>query len=150
MLTTGTGLFHILRSLGDDAEYLYDFTIGYSGHDATQFAYDKFPLEILIDGEGPEAIHIHVDRFKIADIPGVGRSPYNPEENTPKEFENWLYDRFKAKSILLQGFYATGRFPEYSLTGEGLRQHIPIDPQVQDWVSVAAIFFSALFSFRLL
>ncbi|KAJ3348945.1 hypothetical protein HDU91_006446 [Kappamyces sp. JEL0680] len=150
LLPKCTGLFHILRSLRGRAEYLYDITIGYSGHAATEFAYDKFPLDVVFfEGRGPRAIHLHVDRFQIGDIPGISNQAYDPEEKVPPEFEQWLYQRFVEKNALLQEYYRSGTFPDTSNEGIGFKQSLHVSPEVQDWISLAGLVMASVFSFRL-
>lgn len=62
LLPKSTGLFHILRCL--KTEFVYDFTIGYSGVGADDSAYDNYsPTAVFFEGKGPKSINIHVDRL---------------------------------------------------------------------------------------
>ena len=80
------GTWHILRNLKTESEYLYDFTIGYSGLIKGKGSpYDQYPLsKVFFKRQGPKSIHIHVDRFKISDLPGMGiQTGYHPDEEVP-------------------------------------------------------------------
>ena len=145
ILPRSTGLFHILRCL-DEAEYLYDFTIAYSGISKTAIPYDEYPIgKIFFEGNGPEAIHIHVDRFKIAHIPGVSREKYNPTEETNPLFEEWLRKRFLEKDQLMSRFYDNGCcFPDAE--SDSLKQTLEINRHSMDWISISAIIVSSMTS----
>lgn len=139
ILPKTTGIFHILQSL-QNAEYLYDFTIGYSGLDGKmtpQLVYP--PSKVFLEGSGPKSIHIHVERFKRLEIPGIRSGPYDSEEMVSKEFETWLYNRYLQKDALLKDFYANGTFPETTRVGSGLRQKMHVTPEFTDWLSVVAL-----------
>lgn len=139
-----TGLFHMLRCLDSRAEYLYDFTIGYSGLKQGDIPYDAYsPSTVFFKGDGPKSIHMHVDRFKIRDIPGLASRAYNPDEKTDPAFEKWLRERFLAKDALMNSFYENGKFPDGD---EGLRQTLHIDPAYQDWISILGLIFSSAVS----
>ncbi|KAJ2993555.1 hypothetical protein HDV02_002250 [Globomyces sp. JEL0801] len=106
LLPKSTGLYHILRALESDTEYLYDFTMGklsYSGLTKDSIPYDAYPPSLVFfKGQGPQAIHIHVDRIKIADIPGLPKQPYSKSESATEEFDVWLRKRFMVKDELMK------------------------------------------------
>ncbi|KAL2912156.1 hypothetical protein HK105_208357 [Polyrhizophydium stewartii] len=84
LIPKSTGLLNSLRVMGSDVEYLYDFTIGYSGIGPDACPYDAYPLtSVFFEGKGPAQIHIHVDRFKVADLPGVRRAADDGDIVTP-------------------------------------------------------------------
>ncbi|KAJ3348944.1 hypothetical protein HDU91_006445 [Kappamyces sp. JEL0680] len=127
IMPRSTGLFHIIRCIEKRADYLYDFTIGYSGLTSDSIPYD--------------------DRFKISEIPGFEtKKPYDPNEQTSPAFDQWIRQRFEEKDLLLKGFYETGHFPETDRRGEGLKQQLHISPDMQDWVSIAALVFASITS----
>jgi 1-acyl-sn-glycerol-3-phosphate acyltransferase len=138
LLPKCTGLFHILRSLQSRSEYLFDYTIGYSNHTSKEYAFDKFSLfSIFCEGRGPAEIHMHVDRFKIADIPGISTLPYDEGEETSPDFEDWLYKRFEMKDQLLADFYEKGHFPP---SRAGSREIFEVGPLSKQWVFFFAFF----------
>ena len=139
-----TGLFHILRSLRTKSEYLYDFTVGYSGHDRSVYAYDFYsPSVVFAEGNGPQSVHMHVDRFKIDDIPGISNLEYDPGETTTPEFEDWLRNRFIEKDQLLGKFFDTGSFPEKSADGSGTKQVFHLNPKLEDWLSISVMILAS-------
>jgi 1-acyl-sn-glycerol-3-phosphate acyltransferase len=147
LIPKATGLYHTLRCLDSKCEYLYDFTIGYSGLNPDQCPYDEYPPEkIFIGKAGPEAIHIHVDRFRIRDIPGLKPRQYDPTEQVDPEFEKWIRHRFLEKDDLMKYFYENGTFPEKSADDLGIKQVLQITPQYVDWITITALLVASLTS----
>ncbi|KAI8894813.1 acyltransferase-domain-containing protein [Globomyces pollinis-pini] len=148
LLPKSTGLYHILRALESDTEYLYDFTMGYSGLTKDSIPYDAYPPSLVFfKGQGPQAIHIHVDRIKIADIPGLPKQPYSKSESATEEFDVWLRKRFMVKDELMKGFYENGQFPISSSPNEpGLQQILHLSPEKQDWISIIGLVFASIMS----
>ena len=54
----------------------------------------------------------------------------------PKQFEQWVLDRWKEKDGLLEQYYDTGRFPADGPGGE----YIETEVQLQHWIEVGQIF----------
>ena len=54
LIPRSKGLWHILRNFNNESEYLYDFTIGYSGIIKGQGSpYDQYPLsKVFFQGQG--------------------------------------------------------------------------------------------------
>jgi len=73
---------------------VYDLTIAYEDAVPTLWQYIKG----LVD-----RIHVHVRRYPIADLPA-----------SADDLRLWLQDRWEEKDELLEGYYATGRFPAAS------------------------------------
>jgi 1-acyl-sn-glycerol-3-phosphate acyltransferase len=148
ILPRSTGLFHILRCLEEKSEYLYDFTIGYSGLKSTSIPFDEYPIDkVFFEGAGPDAIHIHVDRFKLSEIPGLSLSKYDPLEKPNSAFEEWLRARFLEKDQLLEEFFATGKFPEKAKSCKsGILQRVQVSRKTQDWITICGLVVASLTS----
>ena len=148
ILPRSTGLFHILRCLEGKSEYLYDFTIGYTGLKADSIPYDEYPIDkVFFEGAGPEAIHIHVDKYKLSDIPGLSCSQYDPLEKPSAAFEEWLRTRFLEKDQLLDQFFATGKFPQVAKScASGLEQTLEVSRKTQDWITICGLVFASITS----
>jgi lysocardiolipin and lysophospholipid acyltransferase len=151
LIPKATGLYHALRCLDSKCEYLYDFTVGYSGLTAENCPYDIYPPEkVFIESKGPQSIHFHVDRFRIRDIPGLKPRPYDAEEKTDVEFEAWLRNRFMQKDELMQSFFNQGCFPEKSVDDTGLKQVLKITPEYVDWITIFSLVIVSVSSCSLL
>lgn len=101
LLPRSLGLFKCVEALGDSVEYIYDLTVGIPGIPAgatPQYTYTIASLYVM--GLNPGQIHIHIRRFKIADLP-----------KDEDEFATWLYARWQEKDELLDHFYKKGCFP---------------------------------------
>ncbi|KAJ8329833.1 hypothetical protein O5D80_002026 [Batrachochytrium dendrobatidis] len=134
LIPRSTGLYNSLLLLQPDVEYLYDFTIGYSGLAEHDCPYDMYPTtKVFFEGRGPKQIHVHVDKFKIVTLPGFAIAEGaesetkavegNPMDgDTNPEFSLWLRKRFLEKDELLRQFYKHGSFPEQSHEGIGKRE----------------------------
>ena len=140
ILPRSTGIFHILRCL-EKSEYLYDFTIGYSGLKPDSIPFNEYPIDrVFFEGKGPESIHIHVERFKLTDIPGLFTKEYDPDDKPNSEFEEWLRKRYLEKDRLLEIFLTRGEFPDQS----GLRQILDVSYKNQDWIGIYGFIFDHL------
>jgi Acyltransferase C-terminus len=147
LMPKATGLFHILRSLRKKSEYLYDITVAYSGHDKSVYAYDYYsPNVVFGEGNGPKSVHMHVDRFRIDDIPGISDQDYDPEETTTPEFEEWIRNRFIEKDQLMGDFFARGVFPQQSADGSGCKEDLILKPNLEDWLSISGLILGSVTS----
>lgn len=147
ILPRSTGLYHIIRCLQSRSDYLFDITIGYSGLDQKSIPFDAYPPEkVFFEGNGPAAIHMHVNKFKISDIPGISSEVALEDEECTIEFQEWLKLRFEEKDILLQDFYRLGCFPEKSKGDGGIKQTLHINPKMMDFLSIAALLFVSIIS----
>ncbi|CAO3660009.1 unnamed protein product [Rhizopus stolonifer] len=101
LLPRSTGLRLCATVLKDDVEYLYDFTIGYSGVTSTEIPEKVYTIQgIFFFNRYPKQVHIHVRRYKVNTI---------PLENE-KEFNGWVFDRWSEKDELMTRFYDTNSF----------------------------------------
>ncbi|KAJ2990574.1 hypothetical protein HDV02_004277 [Globomyces sp. JEL0801] len=146
LLPKSTGLYHVLKNLKSKAEYLYDFTIGYSGLNSDQCPYDEYPpTKVFFLNQGPKSIHMHVNRYRISDIPGMNTKSYDRNESVPVEFELWLRKLFMEKDEAMKLFYQTASFPDVSeYDGTGLQQVLHISPDKQDWISITGLIVSSV------
>jgi lysocardiolipin and lysophospholipid acyltransferase len=146
LIPKSTGLYHIIRCLDSQTEFLYDFTIGYSGLSRLDCPFDTYPpSKVFYQGNGPKAIHIHVDRFRVTDIPGIHNHAYHPLEPVDPLFTDWLRNRFLEKDVLLKYFYKHKQFQE-SIHDDGVKQILHINPDYVDWISIAALLFTSFTS----
>ncbi|KAI8929652.1 acyltransferase-domain-containing protein [Entophlyctis helioformis] len=169
LIPKSTGLYNSLRILQPEAEYIYDFTIGYSGINAGQCPFDEYPLSrVFYEGNGPQQIHIHVDRFRTATLPGMtkpyklatdadnsdplrvsngnGHSVGTPANDNDEEFTLWLRKRFLEKDQLMADFYDKREFPVVSRDGTGGQQVLTISPHVQDWITITGLLLGSIIS----
>ncbi|GME67560.1 unnamed protein product [[Candida] boidinii] len=110
------GLFFSICTLSKTSNFVYDFTIGYSGHKNYEFAQDIFTLNnIYLFGKGPKEVHMHIRAFDIKKIPGI--VPIDSESITEDElnskmdlFQEWLFERWQEKDQLLIDFYKNSKF----------------------------------------
>ncbi|KAI7866397.1 acyltransferase-domain-containing protein [Spinellus fusiger] len=101
LLPRSTGLRLCTESLGDSVEWLYDFTIGYSGLSSTDIPEDVYSIpKIFFFQKYPEKIHLHLRRFATKDIP-----------QAPEAYATWLQQRWAEKDDLLAYFYKHQHFP---------------------------------------
>ncbi|KAI8816596.1 acyltransferase-domain-containing protein [Fimicolochytrium jonesii] len=115
LIPKSTGLFFCLRNLQPGCEYLYDVTIGYEGLTASQTPYEVYSLSrVFFEARGPERVHVHVERVRVAGLPGFekadGEITEVEEEEQAKRFGEWLRKRFLRKDRLMSAFYRDGRF----------------------------------------
>ncbi|KAI9484912.1 acyltransferase-domain-containing protein [Zychaea mexicana] len=103
LLPRSTGLKLILETLGDDPEWMYDFTIGYQGVKATDIPEKVYTIRSIFSlGVFPKKIHVYIRRFRIPDLP----------LHDEKAFANWLFDRWAEKDEMLAHYYDKGQFPD--------------------------------------
>ncbi|KAI7859522.1 acyltransferase-domain-containing protein [Circinella umbellata] len=103
LLPRSTGLKLILETLGDDPEWMYDFTIGYEGVKATDIPENVYTIRSIFSlGIFPKQIHVYIRRYRIPDIPF----------QDDKVFSQWLFDRWVEKDKMLAHFYENGQFPD--------------------------------------
>ena len=75
----------------------------YSVLSPDEWGYDKFRHNsVFFESAGPKKVHIHVERVRIADIPGI-------RDSLEHVFASWLRARFEEKDSLLAEFYDTGK-----------------------------------------
>jgi hypothetical protein len=83
-------------------EYIYDFTIGYSGVGANDIPENVYTIQsIFFFHHYPKQIHVHVRRFKIDQIP----------KEDEEEFSQWVHQIWVEKDELMGHFYKYGVFP---------------------------------------
>jgi len=86
------GFVATVDGLRDHVDAVYDCTLGYVEGVPTLWQFIK--------GYAPKA-HMHVRRYPIDTLPADDEG-----------LSDWLYDRFREKDDLLEGYYATGAFPD--------------------------------------
>jgi hypothetical protein len=123
--------------------------MGFSGLDLSKAsAWDQYSFsKVFFEGDGPNEIHLHGERIKISEIPGITNTVYDPRESTPPEFEKWLRNRFLMKDVLMDCFYRYGHFPTESEDGQGLKQIYKVGPDYMDWISALALMVAWISSF---
>ena len=98
-----TGLRLCTATLGNSVEYLYDFTIGYTGIEANDIPEQVYTIQsIFFFQHFPKGVHVHVRRFKTDAIP----------QKTEEEFNHWIQQRWEEKDQLMAHFYKHGEFPD--------------------------------------
>jgi 1-acyl-sn-glycerol-3-phosphate acyltransferase len=144
-----TGLFHSIRAIQDRAEYLYDFTMAFEGLDPSKnSAWEFYSFgKIYFEGNGPKSVHLHCERIKLTEIPGiVAGKEYDPEEQTPAEFDEWLRGQFMLKDELMEEFAREGKFASKIHADDGLKQLYHVGPEVMDWISVLGVVIASFSS----
>jgi hypothetical protein len=102
-LPRSTGLKLCTATLDDSVEYMYDFTIGYSGIKPTDIPEKVYTIQgIFFFKDFPKKINIHVRRFRVSDIP----------KDNDQAFNKWVLDRWAEKDELMAHFYQNGCFPQ--------------------------------------
>ncbi|KAF9364931.1 hypothetical protein BGX34_012038 [Mortierella sp. NVP85] len=144
LLPRTSGMFVCVNQLRGSVEYIYDFTVGYSGIHYGEIPQELYPLPgLYVNKAQPKDINMHLRRFAIKDIP----------ESEP-EFVEWVRARWREKDDLMEEFYTTGKFPS-QLTSEdigdsgdkkeGVSIRIPLKLRsVFDYVSYSGISLLAL------
>jgi hypothetical protein len=85
---------------------MYDFTIGYSGVNATDIPEKVYTIQsVFFFNDYPKEIHVHVRRFKMDTIP----------KQSEQEFNQWNLERWVEKDQLMGHFYKYGAFPVSTL-----------------------------------
>jgi len=115
LIPRSTGLNFCVNNLRNSSiEYLYDFTLGYEGIVAGEIPEQVYTLhKIYFESRGPTGVHVHLRRFRVADLP-----------NDEEAFAKWLNEVWAEKDALMAEFYARGRFPvggEVGLEKKGMR-----------------------------
>lgn len=109
MLPRSTGLRLCTTTLADSIDYIYDFTIGYSGINANDIPEQVYTIQsVFFFNFFPKQVHVYVRRFKVNSI---------PIENET-EFNNWNLERWKEKDELMDHFYKKGKFPNNSSSSD--------------------------------
>jgi hypothetical protein len=102
LLPRSTGLRLCTTILDDSVEYMYDFTIGYSGVNATDIPEKVYTIQsVFFFNHYPQEIHVHVRRFKLDSIAKLSE----------QEFNQWNLERWVEKDQLMGHFYKYGAFP---------------------------------------
>ena len=86
------GFAATIEGLRGTVDAVYDLTIAYENAVPTLWQYMKGLVR---------RIHVHVQRFPIADLP-----------DSADDLRQWLHDRWREKDEFLESFYTTGAFPE--------------------------------------
>lgn len=107
LLPRSTGMYHALRALSEASEEnkcvegVLDLTVGYTGLTPKLIPETFYTLRSLFrDAHAPPQIHVNAAYIPLADIP-LG---------SQEEFTAWLIERYQRKNMLLEQFYAEGRF----------------------------------------
>ncbi|KAI9366650.1 hypothetical protein BD770DRAFT_417390 [Pilaira anomala] len=109
LLPHSTGLNLCTTTLDDSIEYMYDFTIGYSGIGPNDIPEKVYTIQsIFFFKHFPKKINVHVRRFRIDSIPKAN----------PEEFNRWVHERWVEKDELMGQFYKNGQFPPQDRTIE--------------------------------
>eukprot|EP01126_Amoeba_proteus_P001582 TRINITY_DN10472_c0_g1_i2.p1 TRINITY_DN10472_c0_g1~~TRINITY_DN10472_c0_g1_i2.p1 ORF type:complete len:139 (+),score=30.46 TRINITY_DN10472_c0_g1_i2:461-877(+) len=121
----------IIPNLGDSLDALYDVTI----------AYEKPPRDgFLMTGSGDGgSVHMYVKRIPIGSVP-----------RDPKLLREWIYNLYKDKDLLLEGFYQENKFPGKAtiLPKVTFFQHfLWLLTWVMRWLAPPAIFFYLFIKF---
>ncbi|KAI8981790.1 acyltransferase-domain-containing protein [Mycotypha africana] len=104
-----TGLLMCKETLKDSVEWLYDLTIAYPGIKPGENPEDVMTMKrIFCEGNGPHEIHIHVQRYRLADLP-----------SDTEGFSNWLLERWTEKDKRMIYFNEHGKLPEEHDIGIG-------------------------------
>jgi hypothetical protein len=153
LLPRAAGLFMVADSLRDQVEYMFDFTIGYSGLDKLDIPYEEYSIpNVFFSAYYPKQIHIHVRKFRLDQIPGmdkdsaeslplvVSKSGFSPETEIRKNvFGDWLMGRYMEKDLFMKKFYEEGKFEDESLRWK-------VRPTLQDWTILGIVWLSSCFS----
>ncbi|KAI8368292.1 acyltransferase-domain-containing protein [Radiomyces spectabilis] len=101
LLPRATGLRLSTLTLDESVEWLYDFTIGYSGIPSEANPEDVYTIQgIFFFGHRPKNVHIHIRRFRVSELP-----------KDMDAFSSWIYQRWIEKDELMAYFYKHGKFP---------------------------------------
>ena len=144
LLPKSTGLHHSLTTLHSDVEYLFDFTVGYSGLTAKDVPYYSYLIDnVFFRGIYPKEVHVHIQRIPVSSIPGVHTAtPETPITDKNKEdFSVWLRNKFMEKDKALSVFFETGTLDPES---KAPKKVVPIEADVQDWVVAGIAWYVGL------
>ncbi|KAJ9642984.1 hypothetical protein H2199_004506 [Coniosporium tulheliwenetii] len=102
LLPRSTGLLFCLQEMRRTVDWVYDCTLSYEGIPRGLFGQDIFTLRsTYFQGRPPKSVNMHWRRFAVASIP----------LDDPKEFEEWVHQRWVEKDELIEHFLQHGRFP---------------------------------------
>ncbi|PHZ15791.1 uncharacterized protein RHIMIDRAFT_198584 [Rhizopus microsporus ATCC 52813] len=139
LLPRSTGLRLCTTVLEDSIEYVYDFTIGYSGIKPNEIPENVFTIQsIFFFNQYPKQIHIHIRRYRVDSI------PYHNEQ----EFNQWTFDRWAEKDQLMDTFYRTSSFDDNSVTVP-IKLKTSIVELAQIWIFMVPYLFLLKFSTQL-
>ncbi|KAM0327590.1 hypothetical protein ACHAQA_005883 [Verticillium albo-atrum] len=128
LLPRSTGMFYILRELGETIDYVYDCTVAYEGIPRGKFGQDYFTLSsTYFQGRPPKSVNFYWRRFKVTDIPLEDAAA----------FEVWLRERWYEKDQLMEQYLSTGRFP--ALVGHK-QQYLESEIRTKNWWDFSQIF----------
>jgi lysocardiolipin and lysophospholipid acyltransferase len=69
-----------------------------------KYGQDYFTLRSMyLEGRTPKSVNMYWRRFAVSDIP----------LDDPKEFDQWLLERWREKDALMEDYITTGRFPGF-------------------------------------
>ncbi|GAN10063.1 hypothetical protein MAM1_0317c09598 [Mucor ambiguus] len=102
LLPRSTGLRLCTTTLADSIDYIYDFTIGYSGIKPNDIPEQVYTIQsVFFFNFYPKQVHVYIRRFKVDSI----------HTSNEAEFNQWNLDRWKEKDDLMDHFYKHGVFP---------------------------------------
>ncbi|QGA17041.1 hypothetical protein EYB26_004711 [Talaromyces marneffei] len=131
------------KQLRGTVDWVYDCTVGYEGPPKGIYPDRYFTLRSTYgQGRPPKSVNMYWRRWALEEIP----------LDDPKDFEQWLLERWREKDALLDQFFETGRFPT-SLDSSIETQNIPAkqkdeasrgyaetEIQLARWIEVVEIF----------
>ncbi|KAJ2685486.1 hypothetical protein IWW39_004237 [Coemansia spiralis] len=122
LLPRVNGTRFCLSQLRGRIPYVYDLTMGYEGLKKGDIPEDEYGL-VSMYGKCvyPRAVHIHVKRYAVADIP-------DDEEGCSK----WMHQVFLEKDARMARFYELGRFPHDHSEDEAIPEGEPVLQMTQD------------------
>ncbi|KAI8646721.1 acyltransferase-domain-containing protein [Parasitella parasitica] len=126
LLPRSAGLRLCATTLADSIDYIYDFTIGYSGVEADDIPEQVYTIQsIFFFNFYPKKIHIYVRRFRVDSIP----------VESEVEFNQWNLERWKEKDELLDHFYKNQVF-SHTLSDRIINVPIKLN---SSWLNLAQI-----------
>lgn len=143
------GLYLSICTLSKTSNFLYDFTIGYSGHKNYEFAQDIFTLNnIYLFGKGPKEVHMHIRSFDIKKIPGIisidNESISEDELNKKMNlFQDWLFERWQEKDQLLIDFYKNSKFIDNKINK--IKNKYESELKLNSIFEIIAVYFIPIF-----
>lgn len=143
------GLYLSICTLSKTSKFLYDFTIGYSGHKNYEFAQDIFTLNnIYLFGKGPKEVHMHIRSFDIKKIPGIisidNESISEDELNKKMNlFQDWLFERWQEKDQLLIDFYKNSKFIDNKINK--IKNKYESELKLNSIFEIIAVYFIPIF-----
>ncbi|GAA5838496.1 hypothetical protein JCM5353_004034 [Sporobolomyces roseus] len=126
---------------------LYDLTIGYSGVVPQTYAQSHYTLQSIFGrGIPPPTVHMHIQSLQIKDIP-IGqvrqsaRMKHIENEITQderKEFEEWIFGRWREKDRRMGRFDAKGGGFE-AMREEGRTAEFEVRLRRKDWIHLTSV-----------